>query len=259
VNDTTFYKNIWLLEWYNLILALVYNQPNNKFIMKKYVAELIGTFALVLFGCGSAVFGQIFVANNDSFTSTGNPITITAIGLCFGLAVLIMAYAIGPISGCHVNPAVSLGVFLNKGMSGKDLIGYWIAQLIGALLGAVAVGAVSGQWTSFGANGFAEGHLAGAFIGEVLFTFLFLIVILGVTSKNAAPGFAGIAIGWALAIINIVMIPIDGASVNPARSFGPALLTGGEALSQLWVFIVAPLIGAAIAAGVWGYLKQEDK
>jgi aquaporin Z len=225
--------------------------------MKKFVAELIGTFALVLFGCGSAVFGQLFVGADPSAT-TGNPITITAIGMCFGLAVLVMAYAIGPISGCHVNPAVSLGIFLNKGMSLKEMLSYWVAQLIGAVLGAVAIGLVSQQWESFGSNQFAEGSLQGAFIGEVLFTFLFLIVILGATSKNASPGFAGVAIGWALCIINIVMIPIDGASVNPARSFGPAILQGGVALSQLWVFIVAPLIGAALAALVWKVLKKED-
>ncbi|MEG0948995.1 MAG: aquaporin [Bacteroidales bacterium] len=225
--------------------------------MKKFVAELIGTFALVLFGCGSAVFGQIFVGA-DPLTSTGNPITITAIGLCFGLAVLIMVYAIGPISGCHVNPAVSLGVFLNKGMSFGEMIQYWIAQLIGATLGAIAIGAISQQWVSFGSNQFAEGHMSGAFIGEVIFTFLFLIVILGSTSEKAPKGFAGIAIGWALAIINIVMIPIDGASVNPARSFGPAIFQGGAALSQLWVFIVAPLIGAALAALVWQIFKKEE-
>jgi Glycerol uptake facilitator and related permeases (Major Intrinsic Protein Family) len=225
--------------------------------MKKFVAELIGTFALVLFGCGSAVFGQIFVGS-DSLTTVGNPITITAIGLCFGLAVLIMAYALGPISGCHVNPAVSLGVYLNKGMSLKDMLMYWVAQFIGATLGAVAVGAISQQWAAFGSNQFAEEHLSGAFIGEVLFTFLFLIVILGATSSKAPKGFAGIAIGWALAIINIVMIPIDGASVNPARSFGPAILQGGECLSQLWVFIVAPLIGAALAALVWKIFKTDE-
>ena len=189
---------------------------------------------------------------------SGNPITITAIGLCFGIAVLIMVYTIGPISGCHVNPAVSFGVFLNKGMNFGEMIMYWIAQLIGALLGAIAIGMISQQWTSFGSNQFAEGHFSGAFIGEIIFTFLFLIVILGSTSERAPKGFAGIAIGWALAIINIVMIPIDGASVNPARSFGPAILQGGIALSQLWVFIVAPLIGAAIAALVWTIFKKEE-
>ena len=225
--------------------------------MKKFIAELIGTFALVLFGCGSAVFGQLFVGTDPNATM-GNPITITAIGLCFGIAVLIMVYTIGPISGCHVNPAVSFGVFLNKGMNFGEMIMYWIAQLIGALLGAIAIGMISQQWTSFGSNQFAEGHFSGAFIGEIIFTFLFLIVILGSTSERAPKGFAGIAIGWALAIINIVMIPIDGASVNPARSFGPAILQGGIALSQLWVFIVAPLIGAAIAALVWTIFKKEE-
>ena len=226
--------------------------------MKKFLAELIGTFALVLFGCGSAVFGQLFVVENSPLSSVGNPITITAIGLCFGLAVLIMAYAIGPISGCHVNPAVSFGVWLNKGMSLNELLTYWVAQFIGATLGAMAIGLISQQWVSFGSNQFAPGHLDGAFIGEVIFTFLFLIVIFGSTSKKAPNGFAGVAIGWALAIINIVMIPIDGASVNPARSFGPALFGGGEALTQLWVFIAAPMIGAALAALVWKIFKKEE-
>lgn len=224
--------------------------------MKKFVAELIGTFALVLFGCGSAVFGQIFVGA-DPLTTTGNPITITAIGLCFGLAVLTMAYAIGPISGCHVNPAVSLGVFINGGMNVKELISYWIAQIIGGILGAIAIGLISQQWLHFGANVYGDGHLSGAFIGEVIFTFLFVIVVLGSTSKKAPKGFAGIAIGWALAIINIVMIPIDGASVNPARSIGPALFQGGEATSQIWVYILAPLIGAIIAGIVWQLFKKE--
>ena len=145
--------------------------------MKKFIAELVGTFALVLFGCGSAVFGQIFVGA-DMLTTMGNPITITAIGMCFGLAVLIMCYTIGPISGCHVNPAVSFGVFLNGGMKFGEMIMYWIAQFIGGILGAVAIGLVSMQWNMFGANQYAEGHLGGAFIGEIIFTFLFVLVVL---------------------------------------------------------------------------------
>lgn len=225
--------------------------------MRKFIAELIGTFALVLFGCGSAVFGQIFVGA-DSLTTMGNPITITAIGMCFGLAVLIMAYTIGPISGCHVNPAVSFGVFLNGGMKFNEMISYWVAQIIGGILGAVAIGLISQQWTTFGANQYAEGHLGGAFIGEVIFTFLFVLVVLGSTSKKAPKGFAGIAIGWALAIVNIVMIPIDGASVNPARSFGPAIFTGGVALSQIWVYILAPLIGGLVAALIWQVIRKDD-
>ena len=224
--------------------------------MKKFIAELIGTFALVLFGCGSAVFGQIFVGA-DMLTTMGNPITITAIGMCFGLAVLIMAYAIGPISGCHVNPAVSFGVFLNGGMSFKEMISYWIAQIIGGILGAIAIGLISMQWDMFGANQYPTGHLGGAFIGEVIFTFLFVLVVLGATSKKAPNGFAGIAIGWALAIVNIVMIPIDGASVNPARSIGPAIFTGGEALSQIWVYILAPLIGGLVAALIWQVIRND--
>ena len=233
--------------------------------MKKFVAEMIGTFALVLFGCGSAVFGQMFVGA-DALTTMGNPITITAIGMCFGLAVLIMCYTIGPISGSHVNPAVSLGVYLNGGMKAGEMLSYWVAQIIGGILGAVAIGIVSQQWgpdyggtPMFGANQYAAGHLSGAFFGEIIFTFLFVLVVLGSTSKKAPIGFAGIAIGWALAIVNIVMIPIDGASVNPARSFGPAIFQGGEALSQIWVYIVAPLIGGAIAALIWRIFKDDEK
>ena len=225
--------------------------------MKKFIAELIGTFALVLFGCGSAVFGQIFVGA-DSLTTMGNPITITAIGMCFGLAVLVMAYAIGPISGCHVNPAVSFGVFINGGMTFGELIYYWVAQVAGGILGAVAIGFISQQWLHFGANVYNPGHLSGAFIGEVIFTFLFVLVVLGSTSKKAPAGFAGIAIGWALAIVNIVMIPIDGASVNPARSIGPAIFQGGAANSQIWVYIAAPLIGGLIAALVWQIFKEKN-
>ena len=233
--------------------------------MKKFVAEIIGTFALVLFGCGSAVFGQMFVGA-DSLTTMGNPITITAIGMCFGLAVLIMCYAIGPISGCHVNPAVSLGIYLNGGMKLPEMFSYWVAQIIGGILGAVAIGIVSQQWGPdytgphmFGANEYAQGHLSGAFFGEIFFTFLFVFVVLGATSKKAPIGFAGIAIGWALAIVNIVMIPIDGASVNPARSFGPAIFTGGEPLRQIWVYLIAPLIGGAIAALVWRIFNDDKK
>ena len=142
-------------------------------------------------------------------------------------------------------------------MSFKEMLSYWVAQIIGGILGAVAIGLISMQWNIFGANQYASGHLGGAFIGEVIFTFLFVLVVLGATSKKAPNGFAGIAIGWALAIVNIVMIPIDGASVNPARSIGPALFTGGEALSQIWVYILAPLIGGLVAALVWQVIRND--
>ncbi|MGL5681940.1 MAG: aquaporin [Marinifilaceae bacterium] len=224
--------------------------------MKKFLAELIGTFTLVLFGCGSAVFGQLFISGDAGTLS--NPITIGAIGLCFGVPLLIMCYAIGPVSGCHINPAVSLGVFINGGMSFGEMIYYWIAQVIGGFIACFAIGAISQQWLQFGANQFQPGMLGGAFIGEIIFTAIFVFVILGTVSKTEWAGFAGIPIGLALGIINIIMIPIDGCSVNPARSIGPALLTGGMALSQLWVFILAPIIGGIIGAIVWRIFKHPQ-
>ena len=224
--------------------------------MEQVIAVVSGGLALGLFGCRSAVVG-LRVGGAESLTTKGNTITMTAIEMCIGLAVLIMDYTIGPISGSHINPAVSLGVFMNGGLKLNELFSYWVAQIIGGILGAIAIGLISQQWRSFGANQYNEGFLQGAFIGEVIFTFLFVLVVLGSTSKIAPKGFAGIAIGWALAIVNIGMIPIDGASVNPARSIGPALFTGGEALCQIWVYIAAPLIGAFLAAIVWKIFKKE--
>jgi len=225
---------------------------------KKLLAELIGTFSLVLFGCGSAV-----IAGTITVGPAG--IGLLGISIAFGFAVVAMAYAIGGISGCHINPAVTVGVLVAGRMSGKDAIGYIVAQLIGAALGAgVLYLLVSGrpgfempEW-GLGANGYGEGYLGNynltsAFVAEAVFTCIFLFVILAVTSKSGNSTMAGLAIGVTLMLIHLVVIPITGTSVNPARSFGPALFAGGKALSQLWLFFVAPVSGAIVAALIWKF------
>jgi len=233
--------------------------------MKKNLAELIGTFSLVLFGCGTAVISGI---SQDGPSGVG----LLGIAIAFGFAVVAMAYAIGGISGCHINPAVTVGVFVAGRMSGKDAVGYIISQLIGALLGAGVLyllvsgksGWVMHEW-GLGANGWGEGYLGNfnttsAFISEAVFTCLFIFVILAVTSKYGNSTMAGLAIGVTLMLIHLVAIPITGTSVNPARSFGPALFAGGKALSQLWLFFVAPILGAIVAALIWKYgFETEDK
>ena len=220
--------------------------------MKKYLAEMIGTMVLVLMGCGSAVFAGTV----QPFSSVGT----LGVAFAFGLAVLTMVYTIGKISGCHINPAITLGMLLSKRISGKDAGLYMIFQVIGAIIGSSILFILakdSGSTTTLtGANGYHD--LVPAFVAETVFTFIFLLVVLGSTSKGANTKFAGIAIGLALVLIHIVCIPITGTSVNPARSIGPALFQGGEALSQLWLFIVAPFLGAAIAALVWKGINTEE-
>ena len=220
--------------------------------MKKYVAEMIGTMVLVLMGCGSAVFAGTV----QPFASVGT----LGVAFAFGLAVLTMVYTIGKISGCHINPAITLGMLLSKRISGKDAGMYMVFQVIGAIIGSSILFILakdSGSTTTLtGANGYHD--LVQAFVAETVFTFIFLLVVLGSTSKGANNKFAGIAIGLALVLIHIVCIPITGTSVNPARSIGPALFQGGEALSQLWLFIVAPFLGAAIAALVWKGINTEE-
>lgn len=220
--------------------------------MKKYFAEMIGTMVLVLMGCGSAVFAGTV----QPFASVGT----LGVAFAFGLAVLTMVYTIGKISGCHINPAITLGMLLSKRISGKDAGMYMVFQVIGAIIGSSILFILakdSGSTTTLtGANGYHD--LVQAFVAETVFTFIFLLVVLGSTSKGANNKFAGIAIGLALVLIHIVCIPITGTSVNPARSIGPALFQGGEALSQLWLFIVAPFLGAAIAAFVWKGIDTEE-
>jgi aquaporin Z len=228
---------------------------------RKYLAELIGTFVLVLFGCGSAVIGNSVMVENK--------IGFLGIAFAFGLAVLVMVYAIGNISGCHINPAITIAMLVARKIKAKDAIWYIIAQCIGAIaaagtLLAIAMGkadyslAVNG----LGQNGYdihsPMGYsLSSCFLAETLLTGLFLFVIFGATSIKAPAGFAGIPIGITLTLIHIVGIPITGTSVNPARSLGPALVAGGEALSQLWLFLVAPILGGIIAAIIWKYLFEE--
>jgi len=220
--------------------------------MKKYFAEMIGTMVLVLVGCGSAVFAGTV----QPFASVGT----LGVAFAFGLAVLTMVYTIGKISGCHINPAITLGMLLSKRISGKDAGMYMVFQVIGAIIGSsilfILAKDSSSTTTLTGANGYHD--LVQAFVAETVFTFIFLLVVLGSTSKGANNKFAGIAIGLALVLIHIVCIPITGTSVNPARSIGPALFQGGEALSQLWLFIVAPFLGAAIAAFVWKGIDTEE-
>ncbi len=226
--------------------------------MNKYLAELIGTFSLVLFGCGAAV-----ISGSSQIGPSG--IGLLGIAIAFGFAVVAMAYAIGGISGCHINPAVTVGVLVAGRMTSKDAAGYIISQFIGATLGAGVLYLIaSGKagWTmpewGLGANGWGEGYLGGfnttsAFVAEAVFTCLFLFVILAVTSRYGNSTMAGLAIGVTLMLIHLVAIPVTGTSVNPARSFGPAIITGGKALSDLWLFFVAPVVGAIIAAFIWKY------
>lgn len=226
--------------------------------MKKLISELFGTFCLVLFGCGAAA-----VAGGSVGAVSG--LGLLGISLAFGLAVVAMAYAIGPISGCHINPAISVGMLVAGKLSVKDTVGYVIAQCIGALLGALVLSLIlngqagfeAGEW-AYGSNGWGEGYLGNysmqsAFIAELVFTAIFLIVIHAVTSKLGNATMAGLAIGITLVLIHMVVIPVTGTSVNPARSFGPAMLAQGMALQQLWLFIVAPLSGGILGTLIWKY------
>lgn len=212
---------------------------------------MVGTMVLVLMGCGSAVFA----GNAAGAVSEG--VGTIGVALAFGLSVVAMAYTIGNISGCHINPAITFGVWLSGRMSGKDAGMYMLFQIIGAIIGSavlfalVSAGGNNGP-TSTGSNSFAEGGMLQAFIAEFIFTFIFVLVVLGTTdSRKGAGNFAGLAIGLTLVLVHIVCIPITGTSVNPARSIGPAIFEGGTALSQLWLFIVAPMAGAAFSALVW--------
>ncbi len=223
--------------------------------MPRYFAEFIGTFVLVFAGCGSAVLA-------------GDKIGFLGVALAFGLSLLAMVYTIGHISGCHINPAVTLGLFIAKKMERRHLLGYWIAQILGAivasaLLLAIAKGTPNGYdpaLLGFAANGFgahSPGHygLMAAAITEVILTFFLVLTVIGATDLKAPVGFAGIPIGLVLTLIHLVGIPVTNTSVNPARSIGPALFVGGWALEQLWLFIVAPLVGSVLAAVVYSAFR----
>ena len=219
--------------------------------LKKYVAEFIGTCVLVLFACGAAaVLGCSTASADAAYLGTA---------LAFGLVIVAMAYSIGNISGCHINPAVSLAMLISKRMDAKDFVGYLVAQFLGGIVGALLLWAILGSNEALGQNGLYEGKIFVSLIVEVLLTFVFVLAILGVTSKAENSSVAGLVIGLALVLVHIFGIHFTGTSVNPARSFGPALLAGGEALSSVWVFFVGPLAGGALAAVVYRFLDPEAK
>lgn len=218
--------------------------------MKKYIAEFIGTFVLVLIGCGVAAVTGCNGEANGSYVLTA---------LAFGGVIVAMAYSIGNISGCHVNPAVSLGVLINNGMTGKDFIGYVIAQFLGGICGAAVLRGLIGTSLGLGANGLYQDSIGKSLLVEILLTFIFVLAVLGATSKIENSSVAGLVIGGSLTLVHLLGIYFTGTSVNPARSFGPAMLLGGDALGCVWVFIVAPLIGGALAAFVWKGLNASEK
>ncbi len=225
-------------------------------IIKKYSAELIGTFALVLIGCGSAVIA-------------GEYIGFLGIAFAFGLTLLVMVFAIGNISGCHINPAVTIAMLFAGKIKSVDALLYIIVQCIGAIFAAGLLLIIANGHSDYSIleNGLCQNgygtqspagySIAACFIAEVVLTFLFILVIFGSLSKKAPSGFGGIAIGFSLVFIHLVGIPITGTSVNPARSLGPAIFVGGIAISQLWLFWVAPIVGAIIAAIIWKYVFEE--
>ena len=217
--------------------------------MKKYVAEFIGTCVLVTFGCGTAAaLGCNGAEPNGAYLATA---------LAFGLSIVAMAYSIGNVSGCHINPAVSLGVWMRGNMTTSELIGYLVSQFLGGILGAAFVGLFAGFGSSMGTNALYQGDVGLSLLIEIILTFVFVLVVLGVTDKVENGAVAGLVIGLSLTFVHILGIHFTGTSVNPARSLGPALLKGGEALGCVWVFIVAPLVGGALAAVVYNYLVPK--
>ncbi len=233
-------------------------------LVRKLSAELLGTALLVFFAVGTATLSFGFKLDGGSVAAG---VVMTA--LSFGLVLLVLVYAIGPVSGCHVNPAVTVGFLAARRMTIRDAVGYWIAQFLGGILGALVLwGVLSGArgynrkavglgTDGWGAHSLIGLNVGGAFVAEVILTFLFVLVVLSATSHVASAGFAGLAIGLGLTVVHLIGIPLTGTSVNPARSLGPALIVGGDALSQLWLFIVAPLLGGLVAAGVWLGLIAE--
>lgn len=226
--------------------------------MKRYIAELIGTMVLVLFGCGSAAIAGSVLGN-------------LGIAMAFGLSIVAMAYVIGDISGCHINPAVSIGMWIDGRMEAKDLIMYIVFQCIGAIIGIAILAVIINSsaylggyaTTGLGQNGFGMAssvglNVVGAIIVEIILTFVFVFTVLGVTKKVENATIAGIVIGLTLAFVHIMGIPLTGTSVNPARSLAPALFLGGQALQQVWVFILAPIVGAVIAGLLYKGLISED-
>ncbi len=218
--------------------------------IKKYIAEFIGTFVLVLFACGTAVAVGCDAASGSGYLLTA---------LAFGLVIVAMAYSIGNISGCHINPAVSIAMLVSGKLSLKDFIGYIVAQVAGAIAGAAVLLPIFGADCGFGANALYQGDIGLSILIEVILTFVFVIAILGVTSKTENGAVAGLVIGLTLTLVHILGIALTGTSVNPARSIGSAVFAGGEALKNVWVFIVAPLAGGVLAAIVYKFLSKEEK
>jgi aquaporin Z len=223
--------------------------------MKKYLAEMVGTMVLVLMGCGTAV--SLSCTSNDASLAA----TVIGTALAFGLAVVAMAYAIGGISGCHINPAITLGCLLTGRISGKDAGMYILFQVIGAIIGSALLWLLTSNagLVGTGANACQDGvSVVGGLLAEIIFTFVFVLVVLGTTdAKKGAGQFAGLAIGLSLVLVHLACIRYTGTSVNPARSIGPALFQGGEALSQLWIFIVGPFVGAVLSAVVWKAIEEK--
>lgn len=215
--------------------------------MKKYLAEAIGTFVLVFVGCGTAALIGCDVTGGYLATA-----------FAFGLSIVAMAYSVGNISGCHVNPAVSLAMFMNGKLSGKDFGGYVVAQVIGAFVASGLLAGILGVESGLGANGLYNGNIGLSLIIEIVLTFIFIFAILGVTSKVENGAVAGLVIGLTLTLVHIIGIGLTGTSVNPARSLAPAVLVGGDALACVWVFIVAPLVGGALAAVCYKALASEE-
>lgn len=222
--------------------------------MKKYLAEMFGTMVLVLMGCGVAV---------SLSCNYAEPATVIGTAMAFGLSVVAMAYTIGGISGCHINPAITLGVFLSGKMSGKDAVGYMVAQVVGAFIGSTLLYLLTQNagLIGTGANDLQNAGVTvvGGLLAEIIFTCVFVLVVLGTTSKTngATNNFAGLAIGLSLILIHLACIRYTGTSVNPARSIAPAFYAGGSALQHLWIFIVGPFIGACCAAGIWKVIETE--
>ncbi|MED1286858.1 MIP/aquaporin family protein [Bacillus mycoides] len=221
-------------------------------MLKKAIAEFIGTFVLVLFGTGVAVIG----GGIEGIGTLG-------IAMAFGLSIVAMAYSIGTISGCHINPAVSIAMFINKRMNAMELSYYLLAQISGGLLGTATLVTILRSaklpLDNLGQNSFGTLGLSGAFLVEFILTFVFVLVIVAVTGKKGSSSLAGLVIGFTLVLIHLLGIPLTGTSVNPARSIAPALFAGGEALSQLWVFIVAPILGGIVAAIVGKFILNTEK
>lgn len=214
--------------------------------IKKYVAEFIGTCVLVLFACGTA-----------AMVGCDTPAGYLATALSFGLVIVAMAYSIGNVSGCHINPAVSIAMLISGKLSVKDFIGYIIAQFAGATAGAALLMLFAGKESGLGTNALYDNNVLLSLLIEVILTFVFVLAILGVTSKIENSSVAGIVIGLSLTLVHLLGIAFTGTSVNPARSFGPAIFVGGDALANLWVFIVAPLVGGALAAVVYKFLDSK--